>query len=135
MKIDITGQPPVDIFKDRPKHLWSSVILLSLAGCALLIMAYGILSDVQQSEMLENISLALLVGSAIVFTYSGAKLNAYKGLSDAQKNNLARLGRKYAEIDRYCKLVEQQGRQPIHAEYEACVEWDENITHQKEQAE
>ena len=54
MKIDIAGQPPVDIFRDRGKHLRASIILLALAGCGLLLIAYGILSEAQQSEILEN---------------------------------------------------------------------------------
>ena len=135
MKIDIAEQPPVDIFKDRGKHLRASIILLSLAFCGLILIAYGILSEAQQSETLENIALGLLVGPAVFFTYSGTKLNHYKGLSVSQKKELADLCRKHADIDTYCKLVAQQDRQPIHAEFEACVEWDENVTHQKEQAE
>ena len=134
MKIDIAGQPPVDIFRDRGKHLRASIVLLSLAGCGLLLIAYGILSDAQQSESLENVALALLVGPAVIFTYYGTKLNAYKGLSVSQKKELAALSRKHAEIATYCTLVAQQDRQPTHAEYEACVEWDENVTHQQDQA-
>lgn len=134
MKIDIAGQPPVDIFRDRGKHLRASIILLSLAGCGLLLIAYGILSDSQQSEILENVALGLLVGPAVIFTYYGTKLNDYKGLSISQQENLADLCRKHAKIAAYCTLVGLQKRQMIHAEYEACVEWDENVTHQQDQA-
>jgi len=135
MKIDITDRPPVDIFRDRGKHLRASIVLLSLAGCGLLLIAYGILADTQQSETLENVAMALLAGPAVAFTYFGAKLNDYKGLSVAQQKAVADLSRKHAEIDVYCTLVAQQNRQLIHAEYEACVEWDENVTHQQAQAE
>lgn len=131
MKIDIDGPPPVDIFRDRGKHLRASIILLSLAGCGLVLIAYGILSDNQQSEMLENVALGLLVGPAVIFTYYGTKLNDYKGLSVSQQENLAILCRKHAKIGAYCTKVALQQRQLIHAEYEACVEWDENITHQQ----
>ena len=80
-------------------------------------------------------ALGLLVGPAVFFTYYGTKLNEYKGLSVGQQNQLANLSRKHAEIATYCKQVAEQDRQPIHAEYEACVEWGENVTHQQEQAE
>ncbi|MDH3359520.1 MAG: hypothetical protein OEL55_01490 [Desulfobulbaceae bacterium] len=134
MNIDIAGKPPVDIFRDRGKHLRASIVLLSLAGLGLVLIAYGILSDVQQSEIFENVALGLLVGPAVLFTYYGTKLNDYKGLSVSQEKELANLIQNHAEISAYCALVEQQNRKIIHAEYEACVEWDENVTHQKEQA-
>ncbi len=134
MKIDIAGKPPADIFRDRGKHLRASIVLLALAVCGLILIAYGILSEAQQSEMLENVALGLLVGPAVLFTYYGTKMNDYKGLSDGQVKELAGFKRKHAEIAAYCALVAKQDRQPIHAEYEAFVEWDENVTHQKEQA-
>lgn len=134
MKIDIDGPPPVDIFKDRGKHLRASIILLSLVVCGLLLIAYGILSESQQSELLENVALGLLVGPAVFFTYYGTKLNHYKGLSVGQQKQLAALCRKHAKIAAYCTRVALQQRQLIHAEFEACVEWDENVSHQQEQA-
>jgi len=134
MKIDITCHPPTDIFQDRAKHRWASIVLLALAGCGVLLMVYGMLSRVPLGKALENLALALLGGSAVVFTYYGNKLNEYKGLSESQKQNLENLGRKYTEVATYCQLVAQQDRSPIHVEYEACVEWDENVTHQMEQA-
>lgn len=135
MKIDITGPPPVDIFRDRKKHLLASIVLLTLVGLGLTLMLYGVLTDTQVSEIVENVALALLVGPAVVFTYYGSKLNDYKGLSVSQKKELADLSRKHAKIAAYCVRVGLQKRQMIHAEYEACVDWGENISLRQNQKE
>jgi len=128
MKIDINAPPPLDIFRDRRKHLQASIILLSLAGLGLLMMLYGVLAETQVSAMTENVALALLVGPAVFFTYYGSKLNDYKGLSVSQKKELADLSRKHAKIAAYCIQVGLQRRPMTHAEYEACVDWGENVS-------
>ncbi|MDH5297831.1 MAG: hypothetical protein OEV91_02315 [Desulfobulbaceae bacterium] len=120
MKIDITRQPPADIYRGRGKYIWISIALLSLVVCGGGLMIYGIVSDTPPGENLETLALALFVGPAVVFVYYGGKLNAYKGLNPVQKKELADLGRKHAEIAAYCAWVAEAGREPIYAEYEAC---------------
>lgn len=135
MKIDITCEPPADIFRDRGKYLRISVALLSLVVCGMLLMVYGVVSDSAHSESLETAALTLFVGPALIFVYFGGKLRDYKKLVPDQKKELDDLGRKHLEISTYCGLVTKQGREPIFAEYEACKEWVENLTHKREQAE
>jgi len=126
MKIDLKAAPPADIFRDRGKYILISGLLLALSFCGLALMAYGILSDLPSSETLETVALALFVGPALIFVYFGSKLQAYKKLNPEQEKELAELRRRHPEIARYCERLAQEGRRPIHAEYEACRELDEN---------
>ncbi len=126
MKIDLTREPPADIFRNRGKYILISLLLLALALCGLLLMAYGILSDTPNSEILETVALSLFVGPALIFVYIGGKLQDYKKLNPEQEKELAELRRRHPEIALYCELVAQADRRPIHAEYEACKELDED---------
>ncbi|MDF1577479.1 MAG: hypothetical protein RQ753_01965 [Desulfurivibrionaceae bacterium] len=132
MKIDITKAPPDEIFKDRGKYLWISLVLLSLALCGVLLIVYGIVSAGPASETLEKVALGLLIGPAVFFTYFGVKLRAYKRLGPQEKEELIVMGSKYPAIATYVKLVSAQGRQPIFAEYEAVKEWAENEVHRRQ---
>ena len=127
MKIDITDKPPEDIFKDRGKYIRIAVALLSLVVCGILLAVYGIVADIPQSDTLETASLVLIVAPGLVFVYFGQKLQAYKRLNPEQKKKLADLGRQHPEIAAYCALVEKTGRQPIFAEYEACLDLVEDV--------
>jgi len=126
MKIDITREPPVDIYRGRGKHLWIAGALLALAGCGILLAAYAIFSDTPFSARLEDAALALFAGPGLVFVYFAAKLQAYKGLSPEQEKELAELGRQHPEIATYCALVAKAGRKVVFAEYEACKDRDED---------
>jgi hypothetical protein len=126
MKIDLTREPPADIFRDRGKYILVSVVLLALALGGLALIAYGFLSEAPTSETLETVALTLFVGSAVVFVYFGSKLQAYKKLNPAQEKELAELRGKHPEIAAYCERLAQAGRRPIHAEYEAFKELDED---------
>lgn len=128
MKIDISREPPVEIYRERPKYLWIAGALLALAGCGLLLGAYAIFSDTPFSSRLEDAALALFAGPGLVFVYFAAKLQAYKGLSPEQENELAELGRKHPEIATYCALVVKAGRKAVFAEYEACKELDDDAS-------
>ncbi|MCG2745999.1 MAG: hypothetical protein L6365_00530 [Desulfobulbaceae bacterium] len=135
MKIDITREPPTDIFRDRGKYLRIFMALLSLAVSGMLLMVYGFVSDTPQSDTLEKTSLALLVAPSVVFGYFGGKLRAYIRLNPRQKKILADLCRKHAEISTYCGLVAKEGREPILAEYHACQDWAEDVSNKRKQAE
>lgn len=126
MKIDLTREPPADIYRERPKYLWIAGMLLALAGCGLLLGAYAIFSATPFSERLEDAALALFAGPGLVFVYFAGKLQAYKRLSPEQEKELAELGRKYPEIATYCALVAKAGRKVLFAEYEACKDRDED---------
>ncbi len=120
MKIDITREPPADIFRYRGKYLWSFIALLALGTCGILLGVYAIFSDTHYYEKLETASLAIFVGSALLISYTGEKLQAYKNLSPDQVTELADMVQKHPEIETYCTLVMKAGRQPIRAEFEAC---------------
>jgi hypothetical protein len=134
MKIDLTREPPADIFRHRGLYILISVVLLALALGGLGLMAYGFLSDTPTSENLETVALALFAGPAVIFVYFGGKLQAYKKLNPKQEIELAELADKHPLIATYCGLVAREGRRAIHAEYEACKDLDEDLTHQREQA-
>ena len=126
MKIDITHEPPADIFRNRGKYLWSFIILLILSGGGVLLGVYAIFSDTIYYENLETASLATFVGAAVLISYIGEKLQAYKSLTLNQKKELADMVRKHPKIEAYCALVTKACRQPIRVEYEACQNWAED---------
>lgn len=126
MQIDITREPPPDIFRERPRYLKIAATLLALVGCGGLVMAYGVVSDTPPSETLETVALVLFVAPGLLFVYFAAKLQDYKRLNPDQKRELAALARKHPEIATYCGLVAKAGREIIHAEYEACQDRDED---------
>lgn len=128
MKIDITREPPVDIYCHRGRYLKIAAALLFLSMCGVLLATYAILSDTQQSETMEMVALVLFVGPAVPFFYFGEKVQAYKRLNEAQAKELADLSQQYPEVKAYCALVAQAGRQPIVAEYEACLAWAEEVS-------
>ena len=126
MKIDILRGPPDDVFKDRGRYIRIFIVLLALACCGLFLGVYAIVSDTRYYTKLETVALAVFVGSALVLTYFGEKLQAYKKLTPPQLKELAELGLKHAEIKVYGDLLAQANRQPIRAEFEACQEWAED---------
>lgn len=125
MKIDITERPPKDIFRDRSKYLWTCIFILTLAVLGLALLGYNMFSAMPENITIERLSLTIITGSALFFFYFGEKLKSYKRLGPQQKEKLAALAEKHAEIALYIKRVEEEGRQPIYAEYEACKEWAE----------
>ncbi len=128
MKIDITREPPADIFRNRGKYRLIAIVLLALSGCGMLLAAYAIFSDTPHSEKLETAAFTLFVGPILVFSYFGEKLQAYKRLTPDQEKELADLGREHPEIRAYCVLAAEARRQPILAEYEACQAWAEDAS-------
>ncbi len=135
MKIDITREPPTDIFRDRRKYILISIALLSLVVCGVLMMVYGIVSEMPQNDTLERAAQTLLFAPAVIFVYFGGKLRAYIKLNPVQKKELTDLRQKHAEISAYCGLVAKEGREPILAEYDACQDWAEDVSHKRRQAE
>ncbi|RJX27685.1 MAG: hypothetical protein C4531_13305 [Desulfurivibrio sp.] len=135
MKIDITREPPTDVYRNRGKYILIAIVLLSLAVCGILLMVYGFVSDTPPSDTLEKAALTLLLGPALIFVYFGGKLRAYIRMNQAEKKELDELCRKHAEIAAYCGQVARQGREPILAEYHACQEWAENENDRRREAE
>jgi hypothetical protein len=128
MKIDITREPPADIFRDRVKYIALFCIFLTLAAIGMSLGGYAILSDTRYYDLLETVSLVLFVGASPVIFYFGEKLQKYKRLTLEEENELADLVLAHAEIKVYCGLVAKAGRQPIKAEYEACLTWAEEAS-------
>lgn len=127
MKIDITKEPPVDIFRHRGKFKLIACSCLLLSACGILLAAYAVFSDTPHSEKLESVAFSLFIGPALVFSYFGEKLQGYKRLTTEQEEELADFTRRYPEIKSYRELVARAGRPPILAEFEACQAWAEDI--------
>jgi hypothetical protein len=125
MKIDISQPPPQNIFKHRGKYLGICLFILTLALCGVILIFYGLYSNAPHSETLEKVALNLLVVPAVLLTIFGPKLKAYKRLNPKEKEQLLVLGLEHPEVKRYLKLVSGQGREVVHGEYEACMEWGE----------
>lgn len=120
MKIDITREPPADIFKNKSKYVLITVAALVLSGCGMALAAYVILSDTPSNGNLETVAFSLFIGPVFLVAYFGEKLQAYRRLTADQAKELADFGLKHPEIKTYCALVARAGRRPIMAEYEAC---------------
>lgn len=120
MQIDISREPPADIYQGRTRYLWIAGTLLALAVAGGLLAAYAIFSTTPYSERLENAALALIAGPGLLFAYFGEKLQAYKRLNPAQEKELAAMARLHPEIAAYCGQVAKAGRAPVLAEFEAC---------------
>lgn len=118
-KIDITREPPIDIYQGRGRYIRICVALLALVAGGGLLMAYVILAAAPRSAALENAALALIVVPAFVFVYFAEKLKAYKQLSPQEQEKLAALREHHPQIAAYFVRVALQGREPIRAEYEA----------------
>ena len=127
MQIDITREPPVDIFQDRGKYIRISAAMLGLVLCSLLVGVYAFVADTRYSERLETVALVLFVGPGLLFAYFVEKLQAYKRLTPQQARELAELSRTHGEIGTYCTLVAKTGRLPILAEFEACQSRTEEL--------
>jgi hypothetical protein len=123
MTIDITREPPVDIFRNRSKYSLLAIASLALSICGMLLAAYAIFSDMPHSKKLETVAFTLFVGPGLVFSYFGQKLQSYKKLTPEQEKELAIMVRRHSEVNAYCDLVLKAGRQMTHAEYEACQGW------------
>jgi hypothetical protein len=123
MTIDITREPPTDIFRNRSRYRLFTFVSLGLSVCGLLLAAYAILSTASHSELLETVAFSLFVGPALAFGYFGEKLRAYKRLTPMEEKELADMNLKHAEIKVYCDLVAKAGRQPTSAEFESCQAW------------
>ena len=132
MKIDITQEPPADIFRNKGNYVLLIIASLVLMSCGLGLAAYIILSDTPPNGKLEMVAFAIIVGSVPIFSYSGEKLQAYKRLTSDQMKELADWSRKHPEINTFCALVAKAGRQPIMAEYEACQALAEDVDEKKE---
>ena len=126
MKINLTQKPPSNIFKDRGKYSFLAGISLLIAACGFMLIFYGIYSNSPSGKTLETVSLSLLFGSAILITYFGTEVQAYKKLGPKEQKELADLAAKYPGVENYLKLVQEEGREPIFAEYEACQDLDED---------
>ncbi|MEW6427189.1 MAG: hypothetical protein AB1568_04040 [Thermodesulfobacteriota bacterium] len=124
--IDIRGEPPADPCRNRGRHLMLAGVFLALSLAGVALMLYGMFSETAHGETLETVALGLFAAPAAVFSYFGGKVNACRGLSAAQKEELAGLARTHPEIAAYCGRVEKMGREPVFAEYEACRELGEN---------
>ena len=120
MKIDITHEPPADIFRNKGKYAMLLIASIVLASCGLGLAAYSILSNSPHNATLEMVAFAIIVVSVAGFSFSGEKLQAFKRLTSDQMKELADLGLEHPEIKTYCTLVAKGGRQPIMGEYDAC---------------
>lgn len=132
MKIDITCEPPADIYRNRGMYMLIAGILLALSCSGVLLGVYLIVSEAPLNEYLETVALALFVAPTPIFFYFGEKVQAYKRLSADEGKEMVELGLQHPEIATYCALVAEAGRQPIMAEYEACKEWAEGVGRKSE---
>lgn len=126
MKIDISQEPPIDIFKDQRKLIIVFSILIGLACVGILIGAYAILSN-SANASLETWALVFFVAPAPFATFFGEKLQKYKRLTPPQVQKLSLISDEYTEVQTYLDAVKQLNRRLTRVEYQACVDWVEDL--------
>jgi len=120
MDINITRDPPADVFQTKSKYRRIIQYLLALIVCAILLAGYQIVFGSTHGDLLENIALVLFVGPALVFFYFVEQLHDYKMLSSEQEKEMEEFCRQDLDIAAYCAKVALMGRNLVKAEYDAC---------------
>ncbi len=120
MDINITQDPPADVFQTKRKYRRIIPYLLALIVCAILLAVFKVISGSAHGDLLENIALVFFVGPALVFFYCVEKLHDYKTLSLQQEKEIEEFCRQDHDIAAYCAKVAMMGRKMVKAEYDAC---------------
>lgn len=122
MDINITQDPPADVFQTKRKYRRIIPFLLALIFCAILLAVFQVVFGSAHGDLLENIALVLFVGPALVFFYCVEKLHDYKTLSPEQEREMEEFCRQDQDIAAYCAKVSMMARKLVKAEYDACKE-------------
>lgn len=120
MDINITQDPPADVFQTKRKYRRIIPFLPALIVCAILLAVFQIVFGSAHGDLLENIALVLFVGPALVFFYCVEKLHDYKTLSPQQEKEMEEFCRQDHDIAAYCTKVSMMERKLVKAEYDAC---------------
>ena len=120
MDINITQDPPADVFQTKRKYRRIIPFLLALIFCAILIAVFQVVFGSAHGDLLENIALVLFVAPALVFFYFTEKLHDYKTLSPEQEREMEEFCRQDQDVAAYCAKVSMMDRKPVKAEYDAC---------------
>lgn len=120
MYIDITQDPPVDVFRTKSKYLRIIPYLLAMVLCGVLLAVFQVFFGSNYGDLLENIALVLFVGPGLVFFYFAEKLHDYKELSAKEVKEIEEFCKQDQDIAAYCAKVSMMGRKLIKAEYDGC---------------
>jgi predicted membrane channel-forming protein YqfA (hemolysin III family) len=120
MDINITQDPPADVFQTKSKYRRIIPYLLAMIFCAILLAGYQIVFGSIHGTVIENIALVFFVGPALVFFYCVEKLHDYKTLSSEQEKEMEKFCKQDQDIAAYCAKVSMMGRKLVKAEYDAC---------------
>ena len=122
MDINITQDPPADVFQTKRKYRRIIPFLLALIFCGILLAVFQVVFGSAHGNLLENIALVLFVAPALVFFYFAEKLHDYKTLSPEQERDMEEFCRQDQDIAAYCAKVSLMARKLVKAEYDACKE-------------
>jgi len=122
MDINITQDPPADIFQTKRKYRRIILFLPALIFCAILLAVFQVVFGSAHGDLLENIALVLFVGPALVFYYFVEQLHDYKTLSPKQEREMEEFCRQDHDIAAYCVRVSMMDRKLVKAEYDVCKE-------------
>lgn len=120
MDINITQDPPANVFQTKRKYRRIIPFLLALIFCAILLAVFQVVFGSAHAELLENIALVLFVAPALVFFYFAEKLHDYKTLSPEQEREMEEFCRQDQDVAAYCAKVSKMNRKSVKAEYDAC---------------
>jgi predicted membrane channel-forming protein YqfA (hemolysin III family) len=120
MDINITQDPPADVFQAKKKYRRIIPYLLALIVCAILLAAFQVVFGSVYGDLLENIALGLFVAPALAFFYFAEMLHDYKTLSPQQEKEMEEFCRQDQDVAAYCAKVSMMKRKFVKAEYDAC---------------
>lgn len=118
MDIDVTQDPPVDVFQAKKKYLRIIPYLLGLVVCGILLAVFLVVFGSVYGDILENVALALFVGPGLVFFYFAEKLHDFKALSPQEEREVEEFCQQDPDIAAYCLKVSMMDRRLIKAEYD-----------------
>lgn len=119
MYINISQDPPTNVFETKRKYLRILPLLLAPIFCAILLAVFLVFFDSAHATLIENIALTIFVGPGLLFFYFAEKLHDYKTLSAKEAKEVEEFCRQDHDISAYCVKVSLLKRELIKAEYDA----------------
>ena len=131
MNINIDQKPPTNIPQLRWNYTRTSLFLMALVACSIILGIIGIFFNSGYDDILQNSSFVLFVVSGFTFVYFTEKLLGYRKLSPKEEEKLVGLAQEHEQVSEYWRQVAEQGRYIVVLEYDAIVAYVQKIENDK----
>ena len=123
MHIDISRTPPADLALRRRRYYARGRGTLAVTLAAIILAGAALTLDTGLDELLLNIAFVLFVGSGLVFVYFVEKYQEVREIDLEREKKLDELADEWEVIATYRRLLRDEKRRPVQAEYEAMVSY------------